>query len=220
MHELVREIHALGEKVGTVIGKVDGLEKDISNHESHIRELRQPSRQPMLVQGGIALFLLTVIGLLYTSLDARVETANESDRARDAAILATIAEHESRGREFKSRTRKHAGDGHSAHMVDEHLQQGLKALERERVHLKEHISIVDKLHASEHVEQEEDIDQLRQVNQRVEERLDKHAQRLAVLETKQERVVGHSAQGFHQKDWQQVGEPLIRRIERLEMSRQ
>lgn len=78
------------------------------------------------------------------------------------------------------------------------------------------IKSVDKKHAEEHLEQEEDIGELRGEDDRFESRIDHHESRLSRMEEKFGRVVGQTPQGFHMKDKVQVIDPLIERVNRLE----
>lgn len=119
--------------------------------------------------------------------------------------------HEELGVRHKHEFRQHIQDGHSASVR--------KEIARIEHRLDERIGTVDAQHALENIEQEEDIEALRENNKKVEERLDDYLQRIAVLETRFDRVVGHSSEGFHQKDARQVIGPLVERMKRLEQEK-
>ena len=84
-------------------------------------------------------------------------------------------------------------------------------------YVKERLKDIDKKHADEHLEQEEDIGELRDEDDQFEDRMDDHNARLSRIEEFNKRVVGVSPEGFHQKDWLQVSVPIYDRIRRLEM---
>lgn len=216
MRQIQAELGRLSEQFGRLVGEFAGIKNALERADKDIAELRSPQRQPLIVQGGIAVFLLTVISLLYAGQMHRIEGLNEASELAFQGLHRLVEDHESRGREHKAHFRTHVADGHSREQARDMLEHGMSLLRFESAEMRHRIATVDQRHADEHIEQEEDISALRERDQLTEHRLFGLTERVAVIETKFGRVVGHGPDGFHQKDWRQVSAPIFARLDYLE----
>lgn len=138
--------------------------------------------------GALASLAGTAAGVLLTIGVMALRPVVHSVEAINAAQLRTQQALES-----------HARDGHPVRVL-ELLEQS------------------DNVHTDEHDEQEEDIGELRTINERVEQRMDGLSSRVvrneAALAELSSRVVGRTVQGFHRTDYESIIEPWLERHDR------
>lgn len=214
------QIPVLAAKVGALEAETENLRESIRHVDAKVEESRAElsrkldgisekmdsrTRIPLLPHLSLLVAgsaVLITLGVQAIHGQAAVHSANFQQ------LQAQLHDHQELGIRHKAEFREHIKDGHSA-SVREILAQSLDTLDRR-------ISVVDEQHSLENIEQEEDIEALRVKNSEVETRLDDYLERMAKMEAKFGRVVGHSKEGFHQKDARQVIGPLRDRIQSLE----
>ena len=195
--------HARLDSQGREIGDIKTSLRGVDEKLTQLID-RRPSALPFWVLGGVLATLLTILGLVVTPL----YSGHERTLQGYAALAEKLHKHD---------------DGHPRW-----VKRDLDSIDRR---LNDKIHSVDKLHADEHREQEQDIEQLRQRDMIFEGRLDELEQSRAHLETlaeertlrfqsrikdkagdrwtgSQQRVFEHGLDIFH--------DSLERRISRLE----
>ncbi len=202
-------VESQGRWLQDVDHKIDDIRRELGDKLDQISSnFDQKTRTPMLPLVALLVSGAAVLITLGVQAISGLHTLHETSFAH---LQNQHETHEQLGVRHKHEFRQHIKDGHSASVR--------KEVARIEHRLDERIGTVDAQHALENIEQEEDIEALRENNKKVEERLDDYLQRIAVLETRFDRVVGHSSEGFHQKDARQVIGPLIERMKRLEQEK-
>ena len=172
-------VESQGRWLRDVDNKVDDTRKELGAKLDGIaHSLDQRTRFPMLQ---FVALLFTGGAVLITLGVQALKGQNEVSEARFARLLSQQITHEEHGVRHKEDFRKHIRDGHSAS-----VRNLLDRIEKE-VHGK--IDAVDKQHADENVEQEDDIEALRRRDSAFEIRNDQQDSRLTKLETEREQLV-------------------------------
>ncbi len=166
------ELGQVKSEVAAAHARLDSIESSVRSIAEDLKGLRgemveavkdtmrnQPSK--LFLGAGISgiLVVLTILTLVISPVVSRLE------------------EHREDNQEVSTRLLEHAVDGHPMAV--------LALLERVEKELTRQITSVDRKHAEEHVEQEEDIRQLRDVDSTVERRFDRMMERLVAVEVQE-----------------------------------